>query len=70
VLFVRVLIASTVTVTGLNFAQGWSQPGIDSTGANAEDAKVNGKIHTKLAACTDSTSLMDSPMNAESHENA
>src|SRR5712691_9592707 len=63
-------IASTVIVTGLTFAHAWSQPGMLATGTKAALAKVSGKIHTKLAAWTDSTFRMAKPMEAEIHEKA
>ena len=36
--------ASTMTVTGFTSATGCSQPGIESTGTNAEEMNVSGKM--------------------------
>src|SRR5204862_7966006 len=55
---------------GFTLASAWSQPGIEAMGTNAELANTNGKIDAKLAAWVDSTSRMDRPKRAESHENA
>ena len=62
--------ASTTTVNGLTSAKASSAAGIDSTGTNADEANVRGKIALKPTACADSGELTTRPMNANSHENA
>ena len=57
-------------VTGLFRAMNWRSGGIFAGGTNTELMNVSGKIQMKLAACTDSTSLIASPIVAEIHENA
>src|SRR4051794_7959123 len=63
-------IASTTTVIGLTSANWRSPSGIDSTGTNAAEMNVIGKISVKptpLAASGDET---DIPSSAKIHENA
>jgi hypothetical protein len=52
-------------VTGWLFANACSQPGMVAIGTNAEDRNVSGKIQISPNACTDSSSPMASPVNAE-----
>src|SRR3712207_2917494 len=61
---------STVGVTGVAFAKACSQPGMVSTGANADDANVNGNNQTKPARLAASTVRTDSPIHAEIQVNA
>jgi hypothetical protein len=44
-------IAATTIVKGLTFANASSHSGIDSTGTNADDANVSGKIAMKPIDC-------------------
>src|SRR3954463_4955556 len=62
--------ASTVGVTGVDFANACSQPGMVSTGANADDAKVSGNSQTKPAMLAVSTLRTVRPIHAEIQENA
>src|SRR5918996_4308270 len=62
--------ASTIVVKGLFSANGCSQPGIVSTGTNADEMKVTGKRIVKPYAFAASGEDAESPMNANTHENA
>src|SRR5262245_65419137 len=62
--------ASTVTVTGLTWANACSQPGMLCTGTKAEEANTSGNTQTNPAAWAESTSRTDRPMNAEIQEQA
>src|SRR6266550_2475185 len=62
--------ALTVIVTGWWAAKTWSQPGIDVSGTNAEDANTSGASSGKAAAWALSGSPVARPMLANSHERA
>ena len=66
----RARIASTTVVKGFTSANASSQDGMDSTGTNAEETKVSGKIAMKPRACDASGVDEDNPMNANTHEKA
>ena len=63
-------IASTTTVTGFAAATCSSPSGIDSTGTNADEMNVIGKISVKPTPLAASGEETDSPITANTHENA
>src|SRR6476469_5403301 len=65
---VRSRAALTTAVTGWWFANTWSQPGIDSTGTNADDAKTSGARIGNEAAWAVSASGAMRPTIANTHE--
>jgi len=40
----RARVASAMVVTGFTAAKAWSQPGIESTGTNTDEANVRGRM--------------------------
>src|SRR3954468_5837930 len=52
-------------VIGWLTANAWSQPGIDSTGTNADDTNVNGNSQMRPNAWTASSCRSASPMNID-----
>jgi hypothetical protein len=62
--------ASTMTVTGLTSANQASTDGIDSTGTNADEMNVIGKIRVKPIPFAASGEETDIPIRAKIHENA
>src|SRR5436190_20929804 len=65
---VRARAADAVTETGWWPANGCSQPGIELTATNAEDAKTSGAISGKAAACADSGLPRKRPTAANTQE--
>ena len=63
-------IASTMTLTGLASATSSSPAGIDSTGTNAEEMNVIGKISVKPTPFAASGVETDIPIRAKIQENA
>jgi hypothetical protein len=57
-------------VNGLCSAIGWSQPGIEATGTNADETNVSGKRIVNPYAFAASGYDAVSPMNANTHEKA
>ena len=65
---VRARAADAVTETGWWAANGCSQPGIEPTATNADEAKTSGAMTGKAAACADSGLPRKSPTAANTHE--
>src|SRR5215469_5693452 len=61
-------MALTTYVTGWLLAKACSQPGMVAIGTNAEDTNVSGNSQTNPNDCTASSSLMASPVNADTVE--
>ena len=57
-----------MTVTGLYSAKGCSQPGIESTGTNADEMNVIGKMIVKPYPFAASGEEARSPISANTHE--
>ena len=64
------LIASTTIVIGLTSANAFSALGSESSGTNAEEMKVIGKISVKPIPLAASGEETVSPIRAKIHENA
>ena len=60
--------ASIAIETGWFLANAWSQPGIEPTGTNADDAKTSGARMGNDAACAVSALLTDRPTIAKIHD--
>ena len=60
----------TTIVNGLSSANGCSQPGIESTGTNADEANVSGKITMKPRRLRGLGDDAVSPTKAKTHEKA
>ena len=63
-------IASVMMLNGLTSANCRRPSGIDSTGTNADEANVSGKITMKPIACADSPEDAVSPTSAKNHDQA
>ena len=63
-------IASTTTLTGFTSATSSSPAGIDSTGTNADEMNVIGKISVKPIPLAASGEETDIPISAKIHEKA
>src|SRR5262249_22998956 len=64
----RARTADAVAETGWLFAKACSQPGMDETGTNAEEAKTSGASTGNAAAWADSGSPTASPTTAKTHD--